>query len=121
MSGHGLKITNFHYSNMAMPAPNPSAYPKWVYPSPMAKEGRLARDEEEEARIIVAFAEKLALPPAVDPVKPAAPPGVTLQPDNDEKAVLLALAKEKNIKVDARWRIEKIRAAMTAAQPKADG
>ena len=121
MSATGLKITNFHYSNMAMPKGDPalSEYPKWLYPFPMAKDGVLVRNAEEEAAYYaLKGGETLPLTPA--PAVIVQPATVTLAPDNDEKTVLLALAKERNIKVDARWKVAKIRAAMTAAQPQAE-
>lgn len=127
MSAPGLKITNFHYGHMIMPAPQQDLreYPKYVH-----REGHLSvivQNAEEEAALLSSVNSVVTTPPADYPTFPAAPassgpePILTLAPDNNEKAVLLALAKSKNIKVDARWRIEKIRAAMTAAQPKADG
>lgn len=119
MSAHGLKITNFHYANVTMPEPDPalSEYPKWVYPKPMGA-GILVSNAEEEAGVMNAPNGDFAPIPEVPVVVPT--PSVTLSPDNDEKTVLLALAKEKGITVDGRWRIEKLRAAMTAAQPQAD-
>lgn len=113
MSAHGLKITNFHYGHMKMPD-GPSTFvewPKWVH-----RDGQpsvLVANAEEEAAIM-SGAKQEAAPEVVAPVVAAA---AVLTGSNDEKAILLQIAKEKGIKVDARWRIEKIRAAMEAAQP----
>jgi hypothetical protein len=120
VSAPGLKITNFHYSNVKLPD-GPATfqeYPKWVYMEGYPAE--IAASAEHEAALL-ARGTKDALPAAPEPVATPAAPTVTLAPDNDEKSVLLALAKERGIKVDARWKVEKIRAAMTAAQPKAEG
>jgi hypothetical protein len=116
MSAHGLKITNFHYGNMMMPQADPNLrdYPKWVYPDG-PKSGVIVQNAEEEAALLASGAVPALAAESVAPVEPT----ITLSPDNDEKAVLLALAKERGIKVDARWGVEKIRAAMTAAQPSA--
>ncbi len=121
MSAPGLKITNFHYGHMTMPEPDPalSEYPKWCYPKPMGP-GVLVSNAEEEAGIMNAPNGDFAPLPEPVPAPVVEAPSVTLSPDNDEKTVLLALAKEKGIAVDGRWRIEKLRAAMTAAQPSSE-
>ncbi len=112
-----MKITNPHYANMAMPAADMSVrdWPKWVYPNG-PKSGVIVQNAEEEASVLAGA----ALSPMVEVAAPAVPT-VTLAPDNNEKAILLALAKEKGIKVDARWALPKLRAAMEAAQPQVDG
>ncbi len=121
MSAPGLKITNFHYSHMAMPAGNPSEYPKLVYPSPMSKDYRIVNSAEEEAAFYAALANKEPVPAPVASPEPEAPaPAAVLSGANDEREILLQVAKEKSIAVDGRWRIEKIRAALEAAQPKAE-
>lgn len=114
MSAHGLKITNFHYSGMTMPTSNPTQYPKWVYREPMGQ-GILARDAEEEARILAAV--EPPKPAEAAPVVAAPAPAVTLTGENDEREILLKLAGERNIKVDKRWNTDRIRAALDQAGP----
>lgn len=119
MSAPGMKITNFHYSHMKLPDsdPNPSEYPKWVYDKPMSKNGRMVANAEEEAAFLAGLAGEALMPEEVVPPTPAV---VLTGGEMDEKAILLALAKEKGIKVDARWKVEKIRAAMEQAQPQVE-
>lgn len=118
MSAHGLKITNFHYANVALPE-GPGGfveYPKWVHRD--GAQSRIVQDAEEEAAFLSSVNSVVTTPP--EPVLAPAAPTVTLSPDNDEKSLLLALAKEKGIAVDGRWKVDKLRAAMTAAQPQAE-
>lgn len=120
MSAPGLKITNFHYSHMKMPDPNPAEFPKIVYSAPMSKDFKIVNSPEEEA----AFYAGLNTPETVTmtvAVPEAPAPVVTLAGSNDEKEILLQIAKEKGIPVDGRWKIERIRATLEAAQPKVEG
>lgn len=113
MSAHGLKITNFHYTNTVVQNFDVPEYPKWVYPSPMSKSGQLVNDAEEEAAYYAALEKKENLPdpkPVVEAVKPE--PTIVLGGANDERELLFQIAKEKNIKVDARWRTERLRATI---------
>lgn len=124
MSMPGLKITNFHYSNMKMQEPDNSLrdYPKWVhmkgYPDIIAK------DAEEEA-MLLARPPREDLPktekpkqisePLHNPAKAGAaamPPPRVLAGPNEEKHMLIQIAEEKGIKIDKRWKIERIRHAL---------
>ena len=124
MSAPGLKITNFHYSNMKLPEADQSLrdYPKWVhmkgYPD------TLARDAEEEAELLKRPVREASEPsksiskpsePLLNPAKAGAaamPPPRTLAGPNEEKHMLIQIAEEKGIKIDKRWKIERIRHAL---------
>ena len=113
MSAHGLKITNFHYTNTVMSSFEPTVYPKWVYPEPMSKKGQLVNDEAEEAAYFKALENKEELPKEVIiPPLSVAEASVVLAGQNDEREILMTIAKEKNIKVDARWKTDRIRATI---------
>ncbi len=117
MNAPGLKITNFHYSHMTFPQGPGTEYPKWIhmsgYPSIIAK------DAEEEARLLArdtrsgdiaielqgAKAEAIAQPIVEQPTK-------ILSGPNDEREILLQIAREKNIKVDKRWKLDRLRATI---------
>jgi hypothetical protein len=109
-----MKITNFHYSNMKMPDPSPSEYPKWVYMD--GYPGILADDAEHEAALLARPTKsKTDKPIIIEQVKPetmAEKPAHILSGPNDEREILLQIAKEKNIKVDARWKTDRIRATI---------
>ena len=121
MSAHGLKITNFHYSNMTMPTANLTEYPKWIRMSGYAP--ALAKDAEHEAEL-------LARPPVSGDVtvelqgahadadaQPIAQPTNILTGPNDEREMLIKIAEEKNIKIDLRWKTDRIRATLDKASP----
>ena len=118
LSAPGLKITNFHYAHMKLPD-GPSSFvefPKWVhmpgYPS------QLIQTAEEEAvlrarpEIKSEDVKKLPDAPVSAPAVAAAPVTTVLTGANDEREILLQIAKEKNIKVDARWKTDRIRATI---------
>lgn len=113
MSAPGLKITNFHYSNMVMPEVEHSEYPKWVHMT--GYPDQLAVDAEQEAELLrrppkEKPVEKLA---DVKPEPVSAPePKQTLTGPNDEREILLQIAEEKNIRVDKRWGIGRLRATI---------
>ena len=44
-------------------------------------------------------------------------PAHILAGPNDERAILLQISKEKNIKVDARWKTDRIRATIERENP----
>ena len=115
MNAPGLVITNFHYGHMHMPEGNPSEYPKLIYEAPMSKNYRVVNSAAEEEAFLAG-----TVAPAVVAIEAAPAPTVVLSGDNDERTILLALAKEKGVKVDARWKTDKIRAAMAQAQPQVD-
>jgi len=110
-----MKITNFHYSNASFAPYEFAEFPKWIhmpgYPSQLVETAQ----EEEVLR---------ARPPVAEPakpladIKPAAPvsavpaPTKVLTGKNDEREILLQIAKEKSIKVDARWKTERLRATI---------
>lgn len=115
MSAHGLKITNFHYTNTVLQTFPATDYPKWVYPGPMSKTGQLVNSAEEEAAYYAALENKEELPKpkelpplATDDSKPT----IILTGGQDEREILLQVAKEKNIKIDARWSNSRIQATL---------
>jgi len=117
LSAPGLKITNFHYAHIKLPD-GPAGFvefPKWVYPDPAStKNGHLVNDAEEEAAYFAALEKKEAVPdpkPAADEA-PTPTPAAILSGVNDEREILLQIAKEKNIKVDARWKTDRLRATI---------
>lgn len=95
-------------------------YPKWVrvkgYPDAIAK------DAEEEAELLArpvrdVPAKPVATPkePLVNPAKAGEaqmPPPRTLAGPNEERDILIQIAQEKGIKIDKRWKIERIRHAL---------
>lgn len=110
----GMKITNFHYSNG--PAFKDNGYqefPKWIhmpgYPSQMVQ----TREEEDVLRARPAKDEATKpLPPL--PVQPEVvvqqPATQVLTGENDEYALLTQIAAEKDIKIDKRWNLNRLRA-----------
>lgn len=115
-----MKITNFHYSNMKMPDPSPSEYPKWVYmdgyPGVLADDA--AQEAELLARSVKAKTDKpIIIPQAKAPEVTPDPPKNILSGPNDEKEMLLKIAKEKGVAVDGRWKIDRIRATLEKAIP----
>ncbi len=119
----GMKITNFHYTETTFPKPDGFvAYPKWIHMS--GYPSVIAADAEEEAALLArpmktgdvivplvgAQAESVAQPIVEAPTK-------ILTGANDEREILLQIAKEKNIKVDARWKTDRIRATIEKAAP----
>jgi len=126
MSAPGLKITNPHYANMRMPEPDESIrdWPKWVhmkgYPSVVVQ------NAEEEAKMLArpardaSEAPKPVAPipraePLVNPTKAGAAvmePPRTLAGPNEEREILFQIASEKNIKVDKRWKTDRLRATI---------
>lgn len=117
----GMKITNFHYADTTFPKVDFVEYPKWIHMS--GYESVIAQDAEEEAQLLSrppkagditvalkgAQAEAIAQPitePKKDPI---------LTGWHNERAILLQIAKEKNIKVDARWKTDRIRETVDKA------
>lgn len=109
-----MKITNFHYSNMKMPDPSPSEYPKWVYMD--GYPGILAEDAAQEAELLARPVKSKTDKPIIiqpkEPEKPTEKPTQVLTGANDERELLMQIAKENNIKVDARWKTDRIRATI---------
>lgn len=105
----GLKITNFHYTNTVFPPKGEFVeFPKYIYP-----EGRppvIVQNAEEEAAVMNNPHSAAPPPPAPEPV--VAQPTTILAGANDEREILFQIAKEKNIKVDARWKTERLRATI---------
>lgn len=93
---------------VAPESPAYQEYPKWLHfpDSPSV----LVNDAEEESAV-------MAGAPAPEPVKEFTPvaPVPTLVGANDERAMLLKIAEEKGIRVDGRWKTDKLRKAVNAA------
>lgn len=116
MSAPGLKITNFHYSNMTIPTYEVHEYPKWVhmsgYPSAIAK------NAEEEAALLARTTGSGDITIQLQGVQadavaaPIVEPPAILAGPNDEREILLQIAKEKNIRIDLRWKTDRIRATI---------
>lgn len=118
----GMKITNFHYTETTFAQPGFVEYPKWVrmsgYPDVIAnsaeEEANLLARPMQPGDVVVplqgAQAEAIAQPVVEPPTK-------ILTGANDEREILLQIAKEKNIKVDARWKTDRIRATIEKAGP----
>jgi hypothetical protein len=117
MSAPGLKITNFHYSNMTMPRFEITEYPKWIHMS--GYPDILAQDAAEEAALLARspksgdVAVQLVGAQAEASAAPMGdPPPHILTGTNDEREILIRIAKEKDIKIDARWKTDRIRATI---------
>lgn len=115
MSAPGLKITNFHYSNMKMPDGDVSIrdYPKWVHMT--GYEDVIAESPEHEAELLARPSKTKDDPVTPAPKVPeviAETPKIILTATPDEREILLQIAKEKNIKVDARWKTDRIKATI---------
>lgn len=87
-------------------------YPKWVKDS--AGKGVIVQDADEEARI-VAGEKPATIAPVVAVVVPQPIAPLVGQPD--ERDTLLALAKAKGVKVDARWSTQRIKKTLELAIP----
>lgn len=99
------------------PELQPSAeFPKFVHFSD-GRKSVIAEDAEQEAAILAGNAV-----PELKPTGPLAPPApiVTLVGENDELTMLRKIAADKGIHLDGRWKLNKIRAAVEAASPKAE-
>ncbi len=117
MSAPGLKITNFHYSHMAFNNGPFVEYPKWIhmsgYPSIIAADAgaealllsRPPKSGDVKVELQSAAAEAIAQP-IVEP------PKHILAGVNDEREILFQIAAEKNIKVDKRWKLDRLRATI---------
>ncbi len=109
MSAPGLKITNFHYSHMTFAANPGTLYPKWVHMS--GYESVIAQDAEHEAELLARPAKSGDVTVALEPAKAEA----IAQPMADERAELIQAAKDRNIKIDARWKTDRIRETIEKA------
>jgi len=116
-----MKITNFHYADTTFPKTEFVEYPKWIHMSGYPSE--IAPDAEAEARLLsrppkagditvklVPAKAEAIVQPIVEPIK-----NPLLTGWNNERAALLQIAKEKNIKVDARWKTDRIRETVDKA------
>ncbi len=116
MSAHGLKITNFHYSHMTFPQGPGTEYPKWIHMSGYAS--TIADGPEDEAMLLARPARQGDVTIQLQGVQadaiaqPIVEPTAILAGPNNEREILLQIAAEKNIKVDARWKTERIRATV---------
>lgn len=109
----GMKITNFHYTNTVFQPNEYQEYPKWIhmegYPSV------IARDAAEEARLLARKPFDPKDPPqeqAQEPASNESAPTMVLTGRNDEKEILLQIAQERNIRVDKRWNMTRLRATI---------
>lgn len=115
MSAPGLKITNFHYGNTAFEQPKVFVeFPKWVHMAGF--ESELVTNAHDEA-VLRARDPATALanmPPKTfhDAPQPADAPSMTLVGTNDERAILWQIAEEKNIKIDRRWNLSRLRSTI---------
>lgn len=85
-------------------------YPKYVH-FPDGRTSVIVKDADEEA----AARQGEVITPKPD--APASPPApiVNLVGQNDEESMLRKIAAEKNIRIDGRWKLPKIRKAVEAA------
>ena len=107
MSAPGLKITNFHYTHTSFPPQTEYVeWPKWVHMEGF--KSVIAQNAEEEAALRARQPGDVVK--AVDP-QPVIieAPARTLSGPNDEREILFQIAAEKNIKVDKRWKTDRIR------------
>ncbi len=106
-----MKITNFHYANITIPKlEGDFEFPKWIHMSGYPSE--IVQDREGEERLLA----RSAVPGDVAVMlEPAVSVAVAAEPGQDERAALLQIAKEKNIKVDARWKTDRIRETIEKA------
>lgn len=124
MSAPGLKITNFHYSNMTMPTANLTEYPKWIRMSGYAP--IIAQDAEHEAALLAREPRSgdVTIPlqgtQADASAAEIAQPTNILTGPNDERDMLIKIAEEKGIRIDLRWKTERIRATLDKACPVED-
>jgi hypothetical protein len=122
LSAIGMKITNFHYAETTFMQPKEFVeYPKWIhmsgYPSEIVQDAegeaalldRPAKSGDVTVALVGAKAEAVAQP-IVEPIK-----NPILTGWNNEREILLKIAKEKNIKVDARWKTDRIRETVDKA------
>lgn len=110
MGVHGMKITNFHYQQ-AFPQTGYQEFPKWIH-MPGYKSQMVETAAEEavlRARPSLDEGQKAPeLPQKVAPV--VAQPTKILTGENNEYDLLLQIAQEKNIKIDKRWNVKRLRA-----------
>jgi hypothetical protein len=98
------------------PSPTPAEfveYPKWLHFA--GKPSVIVNDREEEKAALSGN----PLQAAPEPVRPIvnSAPVQTLQGVVDERASLLTIAEARGIKIDKRWKTEKIRRTIEAAVP----
>lgn len=101
-----------------------SLWPKWVYPNGTKQPGVIVQDEEQEAAVLASAipAPKLFVTPEHIPEVPVAssPPAEAIEVQNvvaldsvpNERDYLVSLATERGVKIDKRWKTEKIKAAL---------
>ncbi len=100
----GLKLTNLN--RPAFPIAEKSIefveYPKWIHMDGYPSE--LTTDAEAEAKL-----RSRPLPNDTAKIETSLAPI-----PEDKRAALISLAKEKNIKIDARWKTDRIRETIEA-------
>ncbi len=106
-----MKITNFHYANATFEKPAEFVeYPKWIHMSGYPSE--IVQDREGEDRLLARASVSGDIAVTLEPAVSVA---VAAAPGDDGRAALLQIAKEKNIKVDARWKTDRIRETIEKA------
>ncbi len=114
-----MKITNFHYANATFEKPSEFVeYPKWIHMSGYPSE--IVQDREGEERLLARSAVPGDVAVALEPAKADATVQSVVEPEifinrDREREVLLELARDKNIKVDARWKTDRIRETIEKA------
>ena len=106
MSAPGLKITNFHMLP-EFPKADYAEYPKWIHMTGFKSE--IVETAEEEAILRARIADTAPTQHAELMNKITEPP--------DEKALWIEIADKNGIKIDKRWGLEKIKAAIEAHKP----
>lgn len=107
-----MKMTNFHYQNGPVFKPTEyQEFPKWIhmpgYPSQMVQTS--AEEDILRARPSIEGAEKPLKPLPVPPEIVKETPKKVLTGENDEYQLLVQIATEKNIKIDKRWNLKRLR------------
>lgn len=116
----GMKITNFHYTETTFMQPESFVeYPKWIHMS--GYPSVIAPDAEAEAALLARPPKSGDITIQLQGVEAKAVAADIAQPTkilagwNNEREILMKIAKEKNIKVDARWKTDRIRETVDRA------
>lgn len=89
-------------------------FPKWVHFEDKGKPSVLVSNAEEEKAVLAGSPLQAPAEP-VRPIVSSPAPIQTLQGMVDERASLLTIAEARSIKIDKRWKTDKIRRAVEAA------
>jgi hypothetical protein len=108
MHAPGMKITNFHYGDITFQQPGAFVeYPKWIHMSGYPSE--IAQDAEQEAALLSRPTKSGDVTVQLESAKAdafVAPMGEAQDP---ERQALVELANAKNIKVDGRWSVKRLK------------